>query len=355
VRIRRGGPATLADVARAAGVSLATASRALNPGGQRAVRPELRERILQAARDLRYVPNAHARALAGETTATVGLVLHDITDPYFAGIAQGAMAVAADHGALVMVGSTFRSPERELAFVRTFRAQRADAVVLTGSGFEDAGYREAMGEELAGHHRAGGGYAFVSEHDLPGHVVLPGNTEGAGAVGRALVDLGHRRLAVAGGPSSLTTVRHRMGGFVRAVEACGLPAAAVDVVDQPFSEDGGRAAARDLVEGGSRATALFCVSDVMALGAVEELTARGVGVPDELSVVGFNDIPAMRRLSPPMSTVRLDLEGMGRTAMELALDRDATAFRTVHAPAELVLRGSTARVGAAAEPAGGHG
>jgi LacI family transcriptional regulator len=355
VRIRRDGPATLADVARAAGVSLATASRALNPGGQRAVRVELRERILRAADDLRYVPNAHARALAGGTTTTVGLALHDITDPYFAGIARGAMAVAGDRGALVMVGSTFRSPERELEFVRTFRAQRVDAVVLTGSGFEDDGYREAMGEELAGHRRAGGGYAFVSEHDLPGHVVLPGNGEGAAAVGRALVELGHRRLAVAGGPSSLTTVRHRIGGFVRAVEACGVPSAAIEVVDRPFSEDGGRAAARELLDGGSGATALFCVSDVMALGALEELAARGVTVPDDLSVVGFNDIPMMRRLSPPVSTVRLDLEAMGRTAMELALDRDADGFRTVPAPAELVLRASTARVDPAARPAGGRG
>ncbi|MDL5156016.1 LacI family DNA-binding transcriptional regulator [Actinomycetospora termitidis] len=335
---------TLSDVARAAQVSLATASRALN-GGQRVVGPELRGRIEEAARRLGYVPNAHAQALAGGTTSTVGLVLHDITDPYFAAIARGAIAAASDQGSLVMVGSTFRSTARELDFVRTFRAQRVDAIVLAGSGFDDDGYRAAMTEELDGQRRAGGGYAFVSEHHIPGHVVLPDNHGGAAALGRALADLGHRRLAVAGGPSHLTTVQHRIDGFVRGAEAGGVPASCIDRIDHPFSEDGGRAAARELLDGGCRATALFCVSDVMAMGALDELTAAGVAVPKDLSLVGFNDVPTMRRLTPPVSTVRLDLETMGRTAMELALDRSASGFRTVHVPAELVLRSSTAPVG----------
>jgi LacI family transcriptional regulator len=341
VRIRPSGQVTLADVARAAGVSLATASRALN-GGARVVGPDLRERIVEAARRLHYVPNAHAQALAGGTTATVGLVLHDISDPYFSAIARGVIAGAAEHGALVTVGTTFRSMERELEFVRTFRAQRADAIVLAGSGFEDADYRAAMHDELDLHRRAGGGCAVVSEHDLPVPTVLPDNREGAADLARALVAAGHRRFAVAGGPSCLTTVRHRIGGFLDALAACGVPVDDVELLDHPFSEEGGRAAAHELLDRRSRATALFCVSDVMALGALDVLAAAGVAVPDDVSVAGFNDVPLMRRLVPAVSTVRLDLEAMGRCAMELASDSATADARTVRFPAEVVLRDSTA-------------
>lgn len=341
---------TLAQVARAAGVSPATASRALH-GGDRVVKDELRARVLQAARHLRYVPNAHAQALANRARATVGLIMHDVSDPYFAAIARGAMEVASAQGALVMLGSTLRSPDREIEYVSTFRAQRAQAILVVGSGFTDADYLDAMAAELTHHRDAGGRYAFVSHHDLPGDAVLPDNAAGGAAVARALLALGHRRFAVAAGPATLTTVEHRVGGFVAAVEEAGLSRAAVHVVEREFSEDGGREAAADLVREGLDATALFCVSDVMAVGALSALRERGVSVPGDLSLIGFDDIPVMRHLSPATSTVRLDLEGMGRAAMRLVLDdpraadgpaaRENGGPRRIRFPAEIVLRAST--------------
>lgn len=328
---------------------MATASRALN-GGDRVVTDELRTRVLRAARQLRYVPNAHAQALANRTRATVGLIMHDVSDPYFAAITRGAMEVASAHGALVMLGSTFRSPHREIEYVSTFRAQRAQAILVVGSGFDDAEYLEAMRAELGIHQDAGGRYAFVSHHDLPGDAVLPDNAVGGAAVARALLELGHRRFAVASGPSALTTVEHRVGGFVDAVEEAGLPRSAVRVVEREFSEDGGYDAARDLVREGLSATALFCASDVMALGALAALREEGVSVPGDLSLMGFDDIPVMRHLAPPTSTVSLDLAGMGRAAMRLVLDvpqdgvveeSGAGGPRRLRFPAEVVLREST--------------
>jgi LacI family transcriptional regulator len=330
---------TLAQVAEAAGVSPATASRALH-GGDRNVGHELRTRVLQAARRLRYVPNAHAQALANRARATVGLIMHDVSEPYFAAITRGAMEVASAHGALVMLGSTFRSPEREIEYVSTFRAQRAQAIVIVGSGFTDVDYLDAMRAELTHYRDAGGRYAFVSHHDLPGDAVLPDNAAGGAAVARALLELGHRRFAIASGPPNLTTVEHRVGGFVSAVEEAGLPHSAVHVVEREFSEDGGRDAAHDLVREGLNATALFCASDVMALGALAALREQGVSVPGDLSLIGFDDVPVMRHLSPATSTVRLDLEGMGRAAMRLVLD-DRGEPRRIRFPAEVVLREST--------------
>ncbi|HEY2225328.1 LacI family DNA-binding transcriptional regulator [Actinomycetospora sp.] len=345
---------TLAQVAQAAGVSPATASRALH-GGDRIVGDELRARVVQAARRLRYVPNAHAQALANRARATVGLVMHDVSDPYFAAITRGAMEVAAAHGALVMLGSTFRSPDREIEYVSTFRSQRAQAILIVGSGFSDPDYLDAMRAELFQHRDVGGRYAFVSHHDLPGDAVLPDNAAGGAAVARSLLELGHRRFAVAAGPPTLTTVEHRVAGFVSAIDEAGLPRSAVHVVEREFSENGGRDAAHALVRGGLDATALFCVSDVMAIGALTALREQGVSVPHDLSLIGFDDIPVMRHLCPATSSVRLDLEGMGREAMRLVLGdpssdelgadgdsvEEAVDPRRVHFPAEVVLRAST--------------
>lgn len=335
---------TLAQVAEAAEVSLATASRVLN-GGERVVRPELRERVLAAARTLRYVPNPHAQALALGATASVGLVMHDVSDPYFAAIARGAIHVASRHGALVMLGSTFRSPEREIEYVSALRAQRARAILLVGSGFSNAEYLRPMRAELASYRRAGGRYAFVSHHDLPGDAVLPDNRGGAAEIGRALARLGHRRIAVAAGPLSMSTVRHRVDGFLDALASAGVPAAAVRVIETDFNEDGGYTAANRLVSGptGLDVTALFCTTDVMAVGALLALRERGVSVPDELSLIGFDDIPIVRHLTPSLSTVALDLERMGREAMDLVLDTSAPGrARRITIPAHLVLRESTA-------------
>ncbi|WP_028925887.1 LacI family DNA-binding transcriptional regulator [Pseudonocardia acaciae] len=335
---------TLAQVAQAAEVSLATASRVLN-GGERVVRPELRERVLAAARRLRYVPNAQAQALALGATATVGLVMHDVGDPYFAAIARGAIDVATEHGAVVMLGSTFRSPEREIEYVSTLRAQRARAILLVGSGFAGAEYLRPMRAELANYRRAGGRYAFVSHHDLPGDAVLPDNRGGAAAIGRALAELGHRRIAVAAGPLAMTTVRNRVDGFVDALAAAGVARADVRVVETDFSEDGGYTAAHRLVSEGLDATALFCTTDVMAVGALLALRERGVSVPGELSLIGFDDIPIVRHLTPSLSTVALDLDRIGREAMTLVLDPSTPKrARRVTIPAHLVLRDSTARV-----------
>ncbi|WP_028935180.1 LacI family DNA-binding transcriptional regulator [Pseudonocardia spinosispora] len=333
---------TLAQVASAAKVSLATASRVLS-GGERVVRPELRDRVLDAATRLQYVPNAHAQALAAGASNTVGLVMHDVGDPYFSSITRGAMQVAGEQGTLVVLGSTFRSPEREIEYVSTLRAQRARAILLVGSGFDDADYLRDMGRELENYQGSGGRYAFVSHHDLPGDAVLPDNSGGAAAIARALVELGHRRIAVASGPRNLSTVAHRVGGFLDALAEAGIPRSDVQVIEREFSEDGGYAAANDLVKAGIPATALFCVSDIMAIGALLALREHDVAIPDHLSLIGFDDIPIVRHLTPALSTVALDLERMGREAMSLVLHPEAPATpRRIHLPARLVLRASTA-------------
>jgi LacI family transcriptional regulator len=322
-------------------VSLATASRALNGNGTRPVNAELRERVLAAAAALDYAPNAHAQALASGVASTIGLVTHDVSDPYFAAIARGAMRVAMENDSLVMLASTFRDPDRELAYVSALRAQRARAILLIGSGFRSRRYMQRMRQELQAFSATGGRVAMISQHRLPFDCVLPDNRGGAAAAARALLDLGHRRFALIKGPSMLITVTDRVEGFRAVVEAAGAQLAESQCVAAEFTEEGGYEAARTLLERGLTSTAVFCVSDVMAIGALQAFREAHLHVPDELSVIGFDDIPVVRQLTPPLSTVALPLDDMGASAVEMALAPPAARPRVRPAPAQVVLRGTT--------------
>jgi LacI family transcriptional regulator len=333
---------TLEEVARQAEVSLATASRVLN-GAARVVGRDLSERVLAAAEKLSYTPNAHAQALARSSTSIVGLITHDVSDAYFSSIAAGVLQVANQHGLLVMISSTYHSPQRELAYVSMLRAQRARAILLAGSGFEDAAWARAMAAELRAFRATGGQVACISYHNLAVDAVLPENAEGAAAMARALLDLGHRRFAVVTGPAALTTVRHRLDGFKQALLDAGVGLNADHVLAGDFSRDGGYAAAIELIDRGLDVTAIFVLNDVMAIGVLSALRDRGVDVPAKVSVAGFDDIPIVRDLTPALTTVRLPMVQLGVLAMTLALRDRRRGRRQVHrVSAEVILRASTA-------------
>ncbi|MFJ2434818.1 LacI family DNA-binding transcriptional regulator [Streptomyces anulatus] len=332
---------TLDAVAREAGVSLATASRALN--GTTRVRDDLRGRVRAAADLLGYIPNAHAQALASpEGTRTVGLICHDVGDPYFAGIAGGVMRAAAEQDLLVMLASTFREPAREIAYVSMLRAQRARAILLIGSGFQDRAWERAMDAELEPYVRAGGRVAVVSRHrSMRVDTVQPENRAGAAALAASLVALGHQDFAVLSGPPELTTVADRLAGFREGLARAGITLERV--VRGAFTREGGHAAARQLLDSGARPTCVFAVTDVMAVGALAALREAGVRVPEDMSLAGFDDIPVVREVSPPLTTVALPLTEMGEQVIALALRTPSGAGRSrvLRIEGNVVLRGST--------------
>ncbi|GAB3567948.1 LacI family DNA-binding transcriptional regulator [Amycolatopsis endophytica] len=334
---------TLEDVARTAEVSLATASRAIN--GTTRVRDDLRERVLSAAAELAYTPNAHAQALAGASRRTVGVVCHDISDPYFAALTRGAMRVADRHGLVVMLAGTFADPDKELACVSALRAQRASAIVLTGSAFENRSWERAMAAELEPYRRGGGRVAVVTRHrSLRADTVSPENRGGARAMAEAMHRLGHRRFAVVTGPAHLTTVADRVAGFREALAGLGIELSERDLFEGSFDRDGGREATAALLAAKHKATCVLTVADVMAVGAIGALREAGLSVPDDVSVTGFDDIPLARDLTPPLTTVALPLERLGEEAMELALDAGGgSRGRVRRIPGEVLLRSSTAK------------
>lgn len=339
---RSTGAVTLQQVAQHAGVSLATASRALHGAGGRSVGEELRRRVETAAAELSYVSNAPAQALASATSNVVGLIVHDVADPYFAAIAAGAMRAARAGRLMVMISATFREPGLELQYLRGLRAQRARAVVLAGSGAAGQDDAARLAEEIAGFQEEGGRVVCIGDRGDDLDTVAPDNRDGAAQAVRALWEQGHRRIGVVAGPRELTTVRHRLDGARRTLRALGGELPAERVVTADFTREGGRAAAGRLFRRDPGITAVLALNDVMATGVLAALRSDlGLRVPEQVSVVGFDDLPYAADLRPALSTVRLPLELAGEEAVRLLLEDRAGARRRIDLGTELVLRDST--------------
>lgn len=334
------GQVTLADVALLAGVSLATASRALGRGHGRTVTPELRARVQAAALELNYSPNAHAQAMRGGST-TIGLLVHDIADPFAATVASGVMAAAEEHGLVVTIASTGGNPDREVTLVETLRRQRVTSVILAGSRFADPDSNRWLAEEVAAIRAADGRVAVIGQQQFPSSGVLIDNHGGGRALAETLWALGYRRFAVLAGPDSLLTAEDRVAGFLAGLAGHGLDLPPELMVGSDFSRDGGYAGMTELIEHGplSEVDCIFAVNDVMAVGAMAALREHGLSVPGDVAVAGFDDIPMLRDVLPALTTVRLPLVAIGRMAFELARTDAEVTTRTVSG--EVVVRAST--------------
>jgi LacI family transcriptional regulator len=333
---------TLQDVADRAGVSLTTASRVVN-GHARPVGKALEQRVHKAVAELGYTANLQARAVATGQSTMIGVALRDISDPYFSSIAAGLIEVAGAAGLLVCMTSTAAHEEAEREYVALMRAQRARAVVLVGSRSDNAPARQALRAELDAFVLAGGRAACVGQDMLGVDTVLPENRAGAAALAGALAALGHRRFAVLAGPRTLLTARDRTEGFRDGLRAWSVPLDAARVVHGELSRDGGYAAMSEILAAGEPLPGcVFAVSDIMAVGALARLRAAGLDVPGDIALAGFDDIPTLRDVYPPLTTVRLPLKGLGEIAARLALGEDAPPRpRVVPVPGEVVLRDST--------------
>jgi LacI family transcriptional regulator len=337
-------PVRLADVAQLAGVSLATASRVLN-GSDRLVGAPFRERVLDAARQLHYTPNAHAQAIARGASNTVGLLVHDIADPYFSTIATGVTGLAEQFGMVVLLANTRREPRLEIEYMAMLNAQRARAVIIVGSRFADRQGNADLATEIERFTAGGGRVACIGQDRLGTNTVVPQNAAGARALAGALCDLGHRQFVVLAGPRELLTARDRVRGFRAGLADRGIARGDARVIHGPFTRDGGYDAAAQLAAARGRETCVFAVNDVMAVGAMAAFRDVGIGVPDDLSVAGFDDIGPLRDLVPPLTTVRLPLEQMGSAAAKLALAPDpGSAHQVIKMGGEVVLRASTRRI-----------
>lgn len=335
---------SLRHVAELAGVSVATASRVVS-GSSHPVSEDTRRRVLAAARRLSFEPNRLARALVTARSQVVGVIVHDISDPYFGDIVKGLEDRMYVEDYRLFVASSDRDPDKELGYVRAFQAHRADAIVFAASSLVDPAYAETL-EELTARFRAQGGVVVVlSDHLLAGPRVRFDNREAVVSMARFLADRGHRRIGYIGGPASLEVSRVRLAGFRDAVRELGLADGEGFVVEGGFTVAGGEEAMARLLDRVD-ITAVLAANDLMAIGATRRLLARGLSVPGDVSVAGLDDIPISAYGPVPLTTLHVPTYEIGRAGGDLILaalaDDDPEDVRV---EGEIVVRDSVGMAG----------
>lgn len=327
---------TIADVARHAGVSTATVSRMLN--GKGAIDPATRSRIEAAVRTLNYTPNPAARQLGSGLSHMVGLVLPDIANPFFPLVARGASDVARQRGYTVVLANSDGDPEIEADAARALLGQRVDGVIVAPAGERTAGL-----DRLAG----GGLPVVLLDRPIAGvdlDCVCADNRGGAALVARHLFELGHRRFGFISGPAGVASAADRRYGFASTAEELGAELRAEWVADGDFQLLSGFRAMQRILSEPVRPSAVACANDLMALGALRALRLAGLRAPEDMAVVGYDDIPMAAMADPALTTVSQPAYRMGAVAMERLLARlagdDAGRPETTRLPVRLVVRES---------------
>lgn len=332
--------ASLKEIADVAGVSVATASRVLS-GSSHPVSEQTRERVHRAADMFGFHPNMLARGLITKRSNTMAAIVHDISDPYFSEIVRGLEDTAHLHRYQLFISSSDRDPERELSYVRAFLSHRVDAIVFAGGGFADDRYQREL-DALLGPFREGNAVVRLSPHEDGDPFLSPDNHGGAEAMTRHLLELGHRTVGFIEGPPGFPPSVERVEGYRAALDGAGIAFDEALVAPGHFTEDGGARAAAELLARRPGLTALFAANDLMALGALRELRGRGLDVPGDVSLAGFDDIRAAAYLHPSLTTVRVPMYELGREGFFLAL-RMLTGERpgTRRLPVDVEVREST--------------
>jgi LacI family transcriptional regulator, galactose operon repressor len=342
---------TISDVATTAGVSPTTVSRVLN-GGYPVAEPT-RLQVEKVVRDLGYIRNAHAQALRGTSTGVVGVIIHDVADPYFSEIVAGIQEVAAANHRLVVLCNSLRDPASELQYVQMLRGQRVDAIILTGGAIEDAAYLRAIRQDANALKQQGARMVICGRHSsVTTPTVVPDNRRGGELLTIHLIEKGHRRIVEIMGPSKFSTTEERSAGHRKALADAGVQADPRLAVHGDFTRDGGYEATRSMLSSGAAFTAIYAANDQMAVGALAALREAGLRVPEDVSLVGFDDIPTIRDLLPRLTTIRVPMREMGRRSMQIAIDGGDQRPRVVVLPVELVERESVARPAARAPRSG---
>jgi len=332
---------TLKDVADAVGVHVSTVSRALDPKSRHLITPEVAEKVLRVSAEMKYRPNASAYSLRTRRTRTIGVTVPDITNPVFPPIIRGIEDGLEARGYAAIIANTDDRPERDLAALENLLARGVDGLITASVPLED--------EPIAEMARAGKAVVTLNRRVEAPFVssVVNDEEDGIRRMVEHLVRLGHRRIAHIAGPQQLSTGLWRRQAFIKHAAAFGLATEeGLIAYAGRFHEAEGERCARDLLAHGGGITAILCANDRLALGALDAVRGAGLTCPDDVSVTGFNDMPMLERLQPPLTTVRIQQYEAGLKAAEiiLALTEADGAIVPVHAvlPVELIVRGSTA-------------
>ncbi|CAN5904090.1 substrate-binding domain-containing protein [soil metagenome] len=304
---------TIKEVSRRAKVSPSTVSRVLNETVP--VAADTRQRVLDAVKELDYQPNVFARGLVTNRSGGIGVVLNEISSPYYAGLIGGIEKVVEAEGGHLLVSSGHADAEKEREAVAFLRQRRSDAVIVQVDAATDY--------DLLAWAKSGPPLIIFGRNvaELTGSCVYLDNEQGGFLATQHLIDNGHRRIAHITGPLWVQDSRARLQGYRRALSANRLPFDELLVVEGDFAEAGGQLAMTLLLERRVNVSAVFVGNDQMALGALTALREAGCRVPNDISLVGYDDVLFARYLSPSLTTIRQPLFEMGQAAARLAVAR----------------------------------
>jgi LacI family transcriptional regulator len=328
---------TLRDVAEAAGVHVSTVSRVLTPETRGLVNDETAARIEALVQQLGYSPNRLAQGLKTRRSKTVGVLVNDITNPVFPFVVRGIEDQLLRSGYTALVTNTDASVDRERTAFEALRARQVDGFIMTTALRVDPLVEEACDQGIplvlvvrnVDDHRAA---AVTSDERLGTRIAV-----------EHLFDLGHRRIACISGPQTVSTGAARLAGFTEAMAARGLdvdPALVAEAAS--FTIDEGERAMDELLDSGLPFTGVLAGNDMLAIGCISTLTGRGLRCPQDISVIGFNDMPLADRLSPPLTTLRVPYYDLGTYAADLFIEQlEGRPKREITVVQDLVVRSST--------------
>ncbi|RKF14448.1 LacI family DNA-binding transcriptional regulator [Alginatibacterium sediminis] len=304
--------ATIKDVAKLAGVSVATVSRVVNKSPKAS--ESSKKLVTDAMLELGYRPNANARALVSQTSDTIGLMVSDVSDPFFGSLAKAVERVARDQGMHLLIGNGFHQTEQEREVLDLLISKRCQAFVVHSKALSD--------EELLEYARREPGMVLMNRMipEIAHRCITLDNAKGTEVATRYLLGKGHRHFAFINSTHDITDQIERLSGCERTLREAGLniPQAAI-ACDDP-NEEGGERAALNLLSRGIEFTAVVAYNDAMAFGAMSALADNGIRVPDDVSIVGFDNLIYGKYLRPKLTTIRYPIELMATSAIILALE-----------------------------------
>jgi LacI family transcriptional regulator len=310
---------TIRDVAKVAGVSISSVSHVVN--NTRFVSDETRKKVLAAMEELNYHPNDLARGLRRGETRTLGLIVPDNSNSFFAEVARGIENVGYENGYSVILCNSDGDIQKELAYVNVLSAKQVDGVIFIASGNQSDHIHMLTSRGIP---------VIVADRDIAEpsvDVVLVNNEEGGYQATRHLVLVGHKRIACIAGPSNLTPSADRVRGYQRALAEAGIPFLPELVVQGDFRYQGGEAAMHRLLALKPAPTAVFVCNDIMAIGSLRAIYSAGLRVPGQISIVGFDDIPLASAMNPSLSTVAQPVHEIASVSTTLLLEKMAARIQ----------------------------
>lgn len=332
---------TIKDVARKAGVDPSTVSRIINNDPRLSVRDETRQRIMGAINELGYQPNSIARSLRLNNSHTIGMLIPDITNPLFPEVIKGVEDLSSEKDLSLILCNTGDLYEKEFKMIQFLLNRRVAGLLLASVHLRE--------DAIAEVEKSGVPFVLVNRGNRKDRAafVVADNATGAKMAVRHLIDLGHRKIAHIAGFLYTDSGIERLEGYRKELNLADLPIDSGYMVEAGYSETGGYQAMRKLLDLPDPPTAVFAVNDLTAMGAIIAIKEQGLRVPEDISIVGFDDIWVAERISPPLTSVKVSLYEMGKLAMDMLYQRInhlPVEQEGITMPVSLAVRSSTAVV-----------